>query len=88
MHCSFVFKGNSSRGTLTELLSFVVLQAMKPDLPHAGRAGLKEYITYGYCPSDVVGSSVSLTLAYAYDDWYIASNVSRDVNPSNLITGL
>ena len=62
---------------------------MKPDLPHAGRAGLKEYITDGYCPSDVVGSSVSLTLAYAYDDWYVASNTStRDANPSILITGL
>ena len=42
---------------------------MNPDLPHVGRDGLKEYMTNGYCPSDVVGSSVSLTLAYAYDDW-------------------
>jgi len=42
---------------------------MDPNIPHAGRGCLKEYITDGYCPSDVAGSSVSLTLAYAYDDW-------------------
>ena len=66
----------------------LLLQAMNPDLPHAGRAGLKEYITDGYCPSDVVGSSVSLTLAYAYDDWYGASNyISRNVSPSHRAVG-
>lgn len=52
------------------------VQAMNPDLPYASRAGLKEYITVGYCPSDVVGSSVSLTLAYAYDDWWVVIHTS------------
>lgn len=31
-----------------------------------------DYMKYGYVPSDDVGTSASLTLEYAYDDWAVA----------------
>jgi len=34
--------------------------------------GTQQYIKYGYLPQDKEGSSVAITLGYAYDDWCIA----------------
>ena len=34
--------------------------------------GTQDYIKYGYLPQDKEGSSVTITLEYAYDDWCIA----------------
>ncbi len=39
---------------------------------HESYDGIGDYIKYGYAPFDKVGSSASLTLEYAYDDWTIA----------------
>lgn len=39
---------------------------------HKGYDGLGEYMKYGYIPFDKGGSSASVTLEYAYDDWTIA----------------
>ncbi|MCD6346933.1 MAG: GH92 family glycosyl hydrolase, partial [Bacteroidales bacterium] len=39
--------------------------------------GCKEYREYGYCPSDLVNQSVSITLEYAYDDWCIAQMAKK-----------
>lgn len=39
--------------------------------------GLDEYVNLGYVPDERTGSSVSVTLEYAYDDWCIAQAVSK-----------
>ncbi|MFT3787151.1 MAG: GH92 family glycosyl hydrolase [Tepidisphaeraceae bacterium] len=45
----------------------------KPVGVPAGRGSLDEYIQLGYLPADKgVGSGVSATLDYAYDDWCVA----------------
>ncbi len=38
--------------------------------------GLDDYIRLGYVPDERTGSSVSVTLEYAYDDWCIAQAIS------------
>ncbi|EGD79581.1 hypothetical protein PTSG_10430 [Salpingoeca rosetta] len=53
------------------------LQATDPSRPHIGREGLQDYITLGYVPFDSHGKAASLTLAYAYDDWALASVASH-----------
>ncbi len=37
--------------------------------------GLSDYMKMGYVPSETSGSSVSVTLEYAYDDWCIAQAI-------------
>jgi len=39
--------------------------------------GLDDYMKLGYVPDERTGSSVSVTLEYAYDDWCIAQAVSK-----------
>ncbi len=39
--------------------------------------GLDDYMNLGYVPDERTGSSVSVTLEYAYDDWCIAQAVSK-----------
>lgn len=39
--------------------------------------GLDDYMQLGYVPDERTGSSVSVTLEYAYDDWCIAQAVSK-----------
>ena len=41
--------------------------------------GIDEYMKFGYVPSEKSGSSVSMTLEYAYDDWAIAQ-AARKLN--------
>ncbi len=45
--------------------------------------GLDDYMKLGYVPDERTGSSVSVTLEYAYDDWCIAQAVSK-LNPGEL----
>ena len=47
------------------------VQAEDPRRPHIGRAGLDDYLRYGYVGRETSSESVSLTLAYAFDDWAI-----------------
>eukprot|EP00117_Sycon_ciliatum_P027270 scpid28321/ scgid2435/ Uncharacterized glycosidase Rv0584 len=44
--------------------------------PHNGRDDLYNYVTRGYCIGGHKNSSVSKTLAYAYDDWAISEFAS------------
>jgi len=48
--------------------------------------GLDDYMKLGYVPDERTGSSVSVTLEYAYDDWCIAQAVSKlpDYTPAAL----
>ena len=39
--------------------------------------GLDDYVRLGYVPDERTGSSVSVTLEYAYDDWCIAQIVNK-----------
>ncbi|NLD63039.1 MAG: glycoside hydrolase family 92 protein [Bacteroidales bacterium] len=39
--------------------------------------GLDDYMRLGYVPDERTGSSVSVTLEYAYDDWCIAQAISK-----------
>lgn len=39
---------------------------------HRSYEGIGEYMDKGYIPSEKIGTSVSTTLEYAYDDWCIA----------------
>ncbi|MDR1055366.1 MAG: GH92 family glycosyl hydrolase [Prevotellaceae bacterium] len=39
--------------------------------------GIGEYVKYGYVTSDYNGSSASITMEYAYDDWTIAALAQR-----------
>jgi predicted alpha-1,2-mannosidase len=39
--------------------------------------GLDDYMMLGYVPDERTGSSVSVTLEYAYDDWCIAQAISK-----------
>jgi predicted alpha-1,2-mannosidase len=39
--------------------------------------GLTEYMKFGYVPEEKSGSSVSMTLEYAYDDWCIAQMAKK-----------
>jgi predicted alpha-1,2-mannosidase len=39
--------------------------------------GLDDYMRLGYVPDERTGSSVSLTLEYAYDDWCIAQIIKK-----------
>ena len=52
-----------------------------------GYDGLGAYMDQGYVPEDVVGSSVSKTLEYAYDDWCVASLAKRLTPSHNWYTG-
>jgi predicted alpha-1,2-mannosidase len=38
----------------------------------SGRAGVEDYLKYGYCPSDLMKQSVARTLEYSYSDHCIA----------------
>ncbi|BAV08787.1 alpha-1,2-mannosidase, putative [Filimonas lacunae] len=49
----------------------VALEAMKKSAMQNIR-GANWYREYGYLPQDKMGSSVTITLEYAYDDWCIA----------------
>eukprot|EP00118_Oscarella_pearsei_P026501 m.809 g.809 ORF g.809 m.809 type:complete len:745 (+) comp4904_c0_seq1:2-2236(+) len=51
--------------------SAMKLQANDPQRPHVSRAGLEDYLKYGYVSEEASEESVSLTLAYAYDDWAV-----------------
>ncbi len=39
--------------------------------------GLDDYVRIGYVPDERTGSSVSVTLEYAYDDWCIAQTINK-----------
>lgn len=39
--------------------------------------GLDDYVRLGYVPDERTGSSVSVTLEYAYDDWCIAQIINK-----------
>ena len=52
-----------------------------------GYDGLGAYMDMGYVPEDVVGSSVSKTLEYAYDDWCVAELARRQTPYHNFYTG-
>ena len=39
--------------------------------------GLDDYVRIGYVPDERTGSSVSVTLEYAYDDWCIAQIINK-----------
>jgi predicted alpha-1,2-mannosidase len=39
--------------------------------------GLDDYVKLGYVPDERTGSSVSVTLEYAYDDWCIAQIINK-----------
>jgi len=39
----------------------------------SGRAGIEDYLKFGYCPSDLMKQSVARTLEYAYADHSIAA---------------
>lgn len=54
----------------------MVAQATDSHRPHIGRAALDEYIKLGYVAKESSSESVSLTLAYAFDDWAIATMAS------------
>jgi len=45
--------------------------------------GLDDYMKLGYVPDEKSGSSVSVTLEYAYDDWCIARIIDAMVNATN-----
>jgi predicted alpha-1,2-mannosidase len=45
--------------------------------------GTPDYIKYGYLPQDKAGSSVTISLEYAYDDWCIAQ-VAKKLNDEAL----
>jgi len=47
-------------------------EAVKASATHPGYDGLKDYMAKGYVPSEASGSSASVTLEYAYDDWAAA----------------
>ncbi len=47
------------------------MQATNPNIPHASWGCLSDYISLGYCPKESAGNSVSLTLAYSFDDWAV-----------------
>jgi len=49
-----------------------LLKAMINTASYGKYDGLGYYMILGYVPEDKVGSSVSMTLEYAYDDWCIA----------------
>lgn len=38
----------------------------------SGRAGIEQYLQYGYCPADLVPKSIAKTLEYCYSDYAIA----------------
>ncbi len=42
-----------------------------------GRAGLGDYLKYGYVPSDLYGESVNLTVDYSYGDWCVCQVADR-----------
>lgn len=52
--------------------------------------GLDDYIKLGYVPDERTGSSVSVTLEYAYDDWCISQAISslNEVQPTRALTEL
>lgn len=39
-----------------------------PDAPYSGRRGIKDFIDYGYCPSDTMSKAVAKTLEYCTTD--------------------
>lgn len=45
--------------------------------------GIGEYVRLGYVPDERSGSSVSVTLEYAYDDWALAQAIGR-LSPEQL----
>jgi predicted alpha-1,2-mannosidase len=49
--------------------------------------GLDDYMMLGYVPDERTGSSVSVTLEYAYDDWCIAQAISKLPEPAPLDQG-
>jgi predicted alpha-1,2-mannosidase len=57
---------------------FKAYEAMKASAMQDIR-GTKMYRKYGYVPQDSVGSSATITLEYAYDDWCIAQ-VAKKLN--------
>jgi predicted alpha-1,2-mannosidase len=48
------------------------LEACIATATHRSFEGIGEYMDKGYIPSEKIGTSVSTTLEYAYDDWCIA----------------
>ncbi|XP_062519255.1 uncharacterized glycosidase Rv0584-like [Corticium candelabrum] len=60
----------------------MVAQATESKRPHIERSCLDEYVTLGYVPNECSSESVSLTLAYAFDDWAIAT-VASHLNRTN-----
>ena len=60
----------------------MVAQATESKRPHVERSCLDEYVTLGYVPNECSSESVSLTLAYAFDDWAIAT-VASHLNRTN-----
>jgi predicted alpha-1,2-mannosidase len=47
--------------------------------------GLDDYMRLGYVPDERTGSSVSVTLEYAYDDWCIAQ-IAGSLHATNLLS--
>ena len=63
----------------------MVAQATDSHRPHIGRTALDEYIKLGYVAKESSSESVSLTLAYAFDDWAIGT-VASLINRSSDVT--
>lgn len=58
------------------------LEAMKKSAMQDIR-GTNWYRQYGYLPQDKMGSSVTITLEYAFDDWCIAQVAKKAGNPDD-----
>lgn len=48
------------------------LESTKEGAAFSGRKGIKEYLKYQYCPSDLMKESVSRTIEYGWEDFAIA----------------
>lgn len=53
------------------------LEAMVKSATYEAYDGLGEYMMMGYVPAEASGSSASVTLEYAYDDWTIAAMAQK-----------
>jgi predicted alpha-1,2-mannosidase len=58
---------------VNEALQAMFEEATNPHMKHVARGCLDEYVSLGYCPQESSGTSVSLTLAYAFDDWAVGT---------------
>ena len=67
-----VVKGQAGKLNKTFVYEKMKLAATTPR-PHGGRSSVKDYLTFGYVPSEDDSHSVSLTLAYAFDDSVIST---------------